>query len=399
MKLVALALAVLSAAPAVAAPAGLDEARELLRQSASTEDPAKAQELARRAAEGLLAARRPGTTDCWLVAATAEAQIRSGDPKAALETIGLGSDPACEPAAFTSLAAWAAEYAPDGMRRGPGADLARAKDLYLLAAEQMKSRPDTAGGIASARTNAAELALQTGDLATAREMGLAVIRSQPDRDLAVRAGLAVLGATSASMGEGAASDLVADATGGAADVLRDIIDARVRQVGLLLDQRPGDPYLLVAAGFYSFFNPDELGPVRAKRNLDQAAESGFSLPELSYLRGRAAEALGDPAAAKAFFMQQQREFPAAAASRLAVNDLGLLLAKNGGSPEELAQALSAVDARLKETPGEAALHETRGLLLERMGRKAEALASVERAEALEKDPARQEILARLRADR
>lgn len=388
--------ALLAAAPAAAAAPTVEESRTILEQSVKETDPVKAQALAARAADGFVAARRDDVLDCWLLAVTAEAQIRAGRPKDALATVALGARPECDAASFAALSAWAHEYAPDGLRRGAGADLPLSVMLYLRAAQLRQAQPDSVTAQAAALANAAEIAAQIGDADTAREAGLRCLDLRPERDLAVRCGVAVIQASSPQLGEGAATDLVADAAGGAADLLRDVLDARNAQVGQLLDLQPGDPYLLAAAGFYALFTGGDIGAHLARRHLDRAAESGFPLPEVAYLRGRAAALRGDAEAAKAFFRQQQADFPKATASVLAANDLALLLAREGGTPDEMTQALQALDARLREQPAEPALHETRALLLERMGRRAEALASMERAQGLEPHPEREQVLSRLR---
>jgi hypothetical protein len=397
--LAALVLPALLVAPSRAvepAKPTLEEARSFLEQAANEKDYDKAQDLARRALPGLLAADQPGSIDCWLLAATAEAQIRSGDPKGALATIARGANPECDAASFASLAAWAHEYGTDGLRRGKGAELSLSLALYLKAADLLSVRPLSNEPEAIALANAGEIALAIGDTATARDAGLRALGLRPSHDVQVRAGVIVLSAAGPEIGEGAATDLVTAALDGADDVLRDVLDARVAQIGKALDQRPGDPYLLVAAGFYSLFTGGNVSGEIALRHLDKAAQSGFPLPELWYLHGRAEDSVGNHDQAKQDWLRQQKEQPGASATRLAVNDLAYLLATQGGTASEMSAALAALDAQLAKTPKEAAMHETRALLLEKMGRTADALASMQRAQALEPSPEREAAISRLR---
>lgn len=398
MRLIPLALSVLLAPlPAIGAPPTLDEARSLLGEAAKQEDPARARDLAARALEGLVAARTE-VLDCWLLAVTAEAQIRAGQPAAALTTIAAGARPECDGASFTSLAAWAHEYAPDGTRRGTGADLPRALALYLESARLRALQPDSADAQGAALAQAADIALQLGDAHAARDAGLRGMRARPAHDIAVRCGVAVLSAASPTIGEGAATDLVDEAADGRMDLLADIVDARAASIAAALGEKPEDPFLLTSLAFYALFAGDDAGKHVARRHLGLAASSGVRLPEVSYLQGRVEAHFGNFDQAKAFFRKQQQDFPAAKASLLASNDLAHLLAEKGGSPDELKEALASLDVHLQQRPDEAALHETRGLLLERMGRRTEARLALERSVTLERTPSREEALARLQAE-
>jgi tetratricopeptide (TPR) repeat protein len=400
MKLGALSalLALALAGTTSAAPLSVEQSSDLLRQSAQETDPVRAQDLARRALPGFLAALDE-KQDCMLVTLTAEARIRAGDPSGALATIATGTRPECDPAALSSLAAWAHEYGEDGVRRGKGAQLALSMALHLKAAELQENRHGSADAMGAELASAGEIALQLGNAEVARKAGLAGLAARPKRDIAIRNGLNVLQAAAPEIGEGAATDLVAEAAGGSMDLLRDILDARQERIAAELKERPGDPQLLTAAGFYSFFLGGDIAPAVASRHLEKAAASGFPLVELAYLRGRAAAELGEPDKAKQLWKQQQRDFPQAAASRLAANDLAYLLATKGGSPAEMAEALASLDAHVAATPDEPALHETRALLLERMGRRGDALAAMQAAVALEPTDERRAAVQRLSAAR
>lgn len=398
---IALLSAACAAHAADAPPAkDIEAARELLSQAASSQDATQARALAARALpafDAAVQAMPDNAPDCWLLAATAETHLRAGDPKGALPMIAKGAVPQCDAAAFAGLSAWAHEFGTDGSRRGPGAELAASLALYLKSADFYSGRPDAADARAAAFANAGEIALMLGDAKTARGAGLQGLQLKPKRDIAVRCGVIVLAAVATDMGEGAATDVVAGALHDNADLLTEIIQARAAQVNAGLEARPGDPFLSASAGFYALMSGDDMGVAVARRHLQTAADSGFPIPDLSYLRGRVAQRMGDPKGARDLWRKQQRDFPTAAASRLAANDLALSLVFDGGEPSELPAALSAVDAWIDKDPNEAALHETRALLLERMGRKADALAAMTLSHRLEPSPEREAAVARLKA--
>ncbi len=388
----------IAAETAAAPPPDVPAAVRLVNEAAVATDPATGRDLARRAIPALLEAA-VGTSDCALLATLAEAQLRAGLAADAIATIGRTPQPPCEPAAFTHLAAWAREFAPDGSRRGPGADLPQARELYFRAASQYGQRADSADlheETALALISGAEIALQLGDATAAREAGLRALRLARDTALATRAGVLVLAAAGPELGEGSATNLVAEITGDRRELLRDILDARNRQVGAELEIRPGDPNLLAAAGFYSLFAGGDVGLALARHHLERAAATGFPLVELNYLRGRLARDMGDRARAADLFRAQVREYPDAAASPLAANDLCWMIAEDGAPVAEMESALALLDGQIGRAPREAALHETRSRLLERLGRHAEALAAAERAAALEPSAERSAAVTRLR---
>lgn len=371
--------------------ATVDEARELLAKSTAALDADEAAAYARRALPALDRTLEASPDDCWTLLVAAEARIRARLPKEAKLVVGRAMAAECDEAAVSSLAAWATEYAPDGTRRGPGAKLDRAEALYLHAAALYGADPASVDLAATAIGSAADVALARGEAARAQELALQALRGTPSRDLRTRSGVLFLRAAGPRIGEGAATDVLAPLVD--KETLRAILDARVADLQKELARKPGDPDLEVAAAFYSLFTGGDLGIALALRHAREAARSGRKLLELEYLQGRIANEMDDPDEAKRHYRLQIAEFPDAAVTRLAANDLALLLVAKGGAPEEMADALRALDAALARSPDEAALHDTRAQLLGKLGRSAEALQAMEEAHRLEPTEERGRMLA------
>jgi tetratricopeptide (TPR) repeat protein len=370
------------------------EALALLDRAHAAEGTPDEVRLAREAIPALEAAAAPDDADCLTLAQLAEAFLRAGAVEQARATIARGGRPDCNPAPFAHLGAWLAELAPDGTRRGPGANLKAAEQQYRAAAELYRNGPASPDAVAACESSVAELALLRGDREAALQASLRGLDAGVDPSLAESLAMHVLEAGGPIRGEGAASELVA--THLSQESMQRVAQARVDELTASLDKEPSNPETLVSIAFYQLLSGDTMGGYVALRNLKTAESLGTELPELRYLLGRALESQQHPADALVEYRRQVERQPRAAATRLAVNNFALLLAKGGGSETDMAEALGWLDAEIARTPDVAGFLETRGLLLARMGRKAEAISSLEKALALEPSEEGTAALARLR---
>src|SRR5206468_3808359 len=134
-----------------------------------------------------------------------------------------------------------------------------------------------------------------------------------------------------------------------------------------------------SVAFYALMTGDDMEADNAEHYLVQAAALDESQPELWYLMGRVHEQAGKLEEAADNYRRQLKDHPGTESTRLATNALAnVLLDAHAGAPL-LQQALASLEAEIARTPGEAALHDTKGRLLAAMGRKSEAIAEYETA--------------------
>jgi tetratricopeptide (TPR) repeat protein len=362
--------------------AEVDAALQSLSDAAHESDPAKSRSLAESAAPTLVAALKAGNGDCLMLAQAAEAEIRAGHPREAIDITARGSAGDCDVAAMLQLAAWASEYSPSGERRGAGADLAKAERLYMQAAELFGVRNDGGDAWAAALASGAELAILRGDTQAAKDRATEALKHQPPEDVRVRLGVAFLEARSREVGEGTAADELSGLVPDEKQLLA-VFSARMEAMRRRLDKGHDDARVLASVAFYSLLTGLDEQTMYAARYLGEAAAIDPSLPDLWYLSGRAADVKAQIEEAKADYRRQIAEHPGTPATRLAINELGHLVATSSGRPAELQEALRGLDAELAKTPDEAAMIDTKGHLLLALGRRADGISMLERAQALQ----------------
>ena len=397
MTFLRLATLVLLLAAGVARPAAaqsdeLERAWASLKEAAEATSPAEEKRLAEGALPVLLARVAEDSVRCedWFV--LGEAQIRAGRPVEALRSLKSAEELSCDEADRLRLRAWALEYAPDGTRRGPGAQLRAAEEAWFRAAHLLREKPESGPvEIAGAIGNSAELALLRGAHDKAFERALAGLRIAPTQPQKESIALTLVAAGSHLIGEGAALDIVAGLVDDA--TLVRVTDVRLQRLKTELNERRHDPFVLASVSFYGLIAGTEYELYNSLRYLQEAVNLKDDLPDGWYLLGRTYEARQEPDAARDAYRRQMEVVRESPATRLATNSLAYLESEIPSSPEGAEWALERLDAEIAKTPDEAPFHDTRARLLWTLGRNEEACAAASTAAGLTKDDdARLEIL-------